>query len=277
MSRHYIYRMEIVDCDTLHGIYIGQHKMGSKDPSCDGYKGSGCKWKREVLSQHIPVKKTILKVCEDIKETNYWEHFYIEQAIQNGEFLWNVVKGGGGHERGRVYTDEEIKAHQKERFQRWYDANQEHISEYRKRYFQDNKEAIMANHRKYAEKNRETAVEYHRNYYQKNKERLSALHKQYYEEHKDELLNQRKEYRKQYAKINAERLAEKAKQYNEAHREERIKDNHRLCCYNGEILKFAALRTRLRRQNIPNATQEAKKYLIYQGDNCNDFQPDKMY
>ena len=266
MSRHYIYRMEIVDCDTLHGIYIGQHKMGSKDPSCDGYKGSGCKWKREVLSQHIPVKKTILKVCEDIKETNYWEHFYIEQAIQNGEFLWNVVKGGGGHEQGRVYTDEEIKAHQKERFNRWYEANQEHIAEYRKKYFENNREAIMANHREYAEKNKESVVEYQRQYYQKNKEQLSARNKQYYEEHKDGLLTHMREYGKQYRESHAEQLIEKARRYNKAHREERIKDNQRLCCYNGEIIKFAALRTRLYRQNIPKATQEARKYLINKGE-----------
>ena len=71
MSQYYIYMMEIVDCDTHHGIYIGQHKIGSKDPSCDGYKGSGSKWKREVLSKHISVEKTILRVCDDVKEANF--------------------------------------------------------------------------------------------------------------------------------------------------------------------------------------------------------------
>lgn len=38
--------------------------------------------------------------------------------------------------------------------------------------------------------------------------------------------------------------------------------NNRLCEYNGKTLTLAALNCRFRRRNIPNALQEAKKYLI---------------
>lgn len=266
MSQHYIYRMEIVDCDTHHGIYIGQHKIGSKEPDCDGYKGSGCKWKRETLSKHIPVKKTILRVCDGIKETNFWERYYVEQAIQNGEFLWNVVRGGGGHEQGRAYTDEELKEHQKERFVRWYNENQEHIIEYRKQYFDKNREAIIANHKEYAEKNREFYLEHHKQYYRKNKGRLCQNSKRYHEEHKDKLNAHAKEYWKQYSATHKEQLTEKAKRYNEEHKEERSKYWSQQCCYNGETLTIRALSLRFRRKNIPNPTQEAKKYLINKGE-----------
>lgn len=263
MSQHYIYRMEIVDCDTHHGIYIGQHKIGSKEPSCDGYKGSGCKWKREILSKHIPVKKTILRVCDGIEETNFWERYYVEQAIQNGEFLWNVVRGGGGHDHERVYTDEEIKLHNKERCGRWYKANKEHHAEYGRQYRKNNWERFCATKKKYAEEHREYLREYHRQYYQNNKELFSEKSKQYYEEHKDKINAHTKEYWKQYSATHKEQLAEKAKLYNEEHKEDHKKYRSQLCCYNGETLTLTALSNRLKRKyHMPHPTQEAKKYLI---------------
>lgn len=262
MSTYYIYRMDICENDLYHGAYIGQHKIGSKDPSCDGYKGSGCRWKREILSNHIPVTKTILRLCDDVREANFWEEFYIDQAKQSGEYLWNVAKGGGGYDHDKKYTEEELRLHNKERFNRWYESNQEHITEYRKQYFEKNKEAIMANHREYNGKNKEAVIEYYRQYYRKNKERLDEKNKQYYEEHKDHLKQKMREYGKQYSIINAEKLAAKAKDYNDSHKEEHRQYWSRQCCYNGETLTINALSSRLRRKQIPNPMQVAKQYLI---------------
>lgn len=263
MSTHYIYRMDICKNDLYHGAYIGQHKIGSKDPSCDGYKGSGCRWKREILSNHIPVTKTILRLCDDVKEANFWEEFYIDQAKQSGEYLWNVAKGGGGHDQGRAYTDEEIRQHSKERFRKWYEANQEHVAEYRKQYFEKNREAIMDSHREYNDKNKESVVEYRKQYYRNNKDRIDAKNKKYYELHKEESKERMREYNKQYSKTHAKQLAEKAKLYNDEHKEDHKKYRSQLCCYNGETLTLTALSNRLRRKyHMSHPTQEAKKYLI---------------
>lgn len=266
MSTHYIYKMEIVDSDTHQGIYIGQHKIGSKDPSCDGYKGSGCKWKREVLRNHIPVKKTILRLCDGIRETNFWEQYYVEQAIQSGEILWNVVKGGGGHEYGRAYTDEEIKAHEKQRFYRWYDANQEHVVNYRRKYYEDNKERLYSAKRENEKRHKEYYAEYHREYYKRNREHLAEKNKQYYEQHKDHLNELGREYGKQYRATHAEKLAEKGRKYYAENREKHLKYYSRPCCYDGKTLTFGALTLRFRRMHVVNPTQEAKKYLISKGE-----------
>lgn len=262
MGRHYIYRMDIVENDTYHGSYIGQHKIGKKDPSCDGYKGSGCRWKREILSKHIPVKKAILKICEDIKETNYWEQYYIEEALQDGVYLWNVVKGGGGHEHGKVYTEEELRMHNKERFDRWYQANKEYHAEYGRRYRKANKERVRAAKKRYEAERKEFYDEYYKQYYEKNKERLSEQRKQYYQQNKERFAEQRKEYGKQYRATHAEMLAEKSRRHYRENKEKHRQYYSRPCCYNGEMLTFGALRSRLRRKHVVNPTKVAELYLI---------------
>ena len=111
MSAYYIYKMTILPNDLYEGIYIGQHKIGSKDPSCDNYKGSGSDWKKYIIKTKIPVKKEILRLCDNLEESNHWEKYYIEQAKQNGEHLWNLLKGGGNHEPYIRFTKEELREH----------------------------------------------------------------------------------------------------------------------------------------------------------------------
>ena len=65
-----------------------------------------------------------------------------------------------------------------------------------------------------------------------NNERYRKYRKERYMSHQDEWLNHSKEY------------------------------NCRLCLYNGESLTLSALSNRFRRQGIPHATLEAKKYLL---------------
>jgi hypothetical protein len=269
MSKHYIYKMEIVDSDLYYGVYIGQHKIGKKDPSCDGYNGSGSKWKKYILSNHVPVKKTILRLCEDIEETNYWEQYYIEEAIQSGVFLWNVVKGGGGHESDRIYTTVEIKAHDKARFQKWYEENKEHLKEYRKQYWEKNKEWMAPKKKQYSESHKELNSVYIRQYYKDNKEAITENHKQYYERNKAKLAEQRKEYGKQYRITHVEQEAKRHKKYVEEHKEEREKYYTQQCCYNGKVMTFRALTLRFRREGFSNPTELAKQYLIKE-ENTND-------
>ena len=254
--------MDICENDLYHGAYIGQHKIGSKDPSCDGYKGSGCRWKREILSNHIPVTKTILRLCDDVREANFWEVFYINQAKQSGEYLWNVAKGGGGHDHDKIYTEEELKLHNKVRCERWYEANKERHAEYGRQYWKNNKDRLCAAKRKHQEEHKEFYAEYHKQYYKDHIDELSEKHRQYYEQNKDDLNKKRREYGKRYRAVNAEKLAAKAKSYNDAHKEEHRQYRSRQCCYNGETLTINALALRLRRKQIPNPMQVAKHYLI---------------
>lgn len=178
---------------------------------CDNYKGSGCKWKKYILGNHIPVKKTILRICDDIDETNFWEAFYIDQALENGDYLWNVMKGGSGHDSDRRYTKEEIQERRKAYHTKWREANREQYQEQRRQYYQNNKERIEASKKQYREKHKEKFLEYHRNYYQTNKADLSNRKRQYYYEHKEHIAEHGKAYWRQYKLTHAEYLKAKAK------------------------------------------------------------------
>lgn len=262
MGRHYIYRMDVCENEYYYGAYIGQHKIGKKDPSCDGYKGSGIKWKKNILSNHIPVKKTILRICEDIYETNYWERYYIEQALQSGEYLWNVMKGGNGHEGGKLYTEEEIRLHNKERFRRWYEANKERHAEYGRQYRERNRERWYAAKKRYEESRKEFFEQYQKEYYLKNKERLNEQGRQYYQRNKERFAEYRKEYSKRYQATHVDQLAAKRRKYYQEHREERRQRARRPCCYNGKIITFNALVSKLARNNVDHPTEVAKQYLV---------------
>lgn len=262
MSKHYIYRMDILENDTYCGAYIGQHRIGEKSPSCDGYKGSGSKWKENILKNHIPVKKTILMLCDSLEDANFWEQHYIEEARKAGELLWNVAKGGGGHDPYRVYTEEEIKEHNKIRFYKWYESNKEHVANYRKQYYEKNKERMYACNRQRIENNREQEQEYHKQYYQSNKEKLAYRNKKYYEQNKEHMAEKHKEYWKQYRIIHAEQLRDKSKRYYAENKDKQNQYYSRPCLYNGETITFRALVSRLSRRGIPNPSEVAKQYLI---------------
>lgn len=267
MGKYYIYKMEIEENDKYFGSYIGQHKIGKKEPLYDGYKGSGSKWRETILKNHIPVKKTIIRLCDSIEETNYWEHYYIEQAKLLGECLWNVVKGGGGHEHDKIYTEEEIKAHNKERLKKWYESNREHYAEYKKKYYAENKDHLSLIKKKYREEHKELYEKYAKQYYKDNKDRLAGIHKRYYEQNKDRINELKRDYCKQYRITHAEQEAKRHKKYNDEHKAERNQYYTRQCSYNGEILTFRALALRLRRKNIANPTEVAKQYLITEVNN----------
>lgn len=254
--------MDILENDIYYGAYIGQHKIGTKDPSCDGYKGSGSRWKRCILKNNIPVSKTILRLCDNVEESNYWEYYYIEQAGLLGIFLWNIAKGGGNHESDRTYTDEEIKAHNKERFQRWYESNKEHMQEYRRNYYEKNKEQLRAHKKQYKEEHKEYYKEYYRQYYLENKDKMSEKKKQYWQENKERFREQRKEYYKSYQKTHAEQIRQKNKKYNESHKDDLEKYRKQKCYYEGKILTLRALIIRFSRRKILNPTREAKQYLL---------------
>ena len=66
-------------------------------------------------------------------------------------------------------------------------------------------------------------------------------------------IERRKKYKKEYNR------SEKGK---ESRKKANNKYYSQLCIYNGETLKFAALKARFRKAGISNPTQEAKKYLV---------------
>ena len=75
-----------------------------------------------------------------------------------------------------------------------------------------------------------------------------------------------KAHSKEWYKAHQNEMLAKSKAYYEAHRDEKLAKKKaycsRLCFYENETLTLAALRNRFRRQGIPHATLEAKKYLI---------------
>jgi excinuclease UvrABC ATPase subunit len=164
MYKYYIYKMTAITEDGTKGCYIGQHKIGKKEPMKDGYKGSGTAWKKYILQQNIPVEKVILRMCDSVEDANYWEQYYIESALAQGIYLWNRIKGSGSHEYDRIYTDEELAEHQKQ-------CN--------KQYRETNKEKVAEQHKRYREANREKRKQYQKQYRETNKEKVAEYMKQY--------------------------------------------------------------------------------------------------
>lgn len=267
MSNYYVYIMRIAENQKYFGSYIGQHKMGKKSPYDDGYKGSGSKWKEYILNNHIPVEKTVLKLCDSVEEANYWEQYYIAQFRELGECLWNVVKGGGSYDRQRIYTDEEIKLHNRERLQRWCKSNEEHFKEYKRQYYINNKEELSVKKKQYRENHKDSLTKYFQCYYEDNKSRIAEKNKVYWEKNRERFSEHKKEYYKQYKVTHAEHESQRHKKYNDEHKEERDRYYSRQCCYDGEVLTFRALTLRFRRQNVSKPTDEAKKYLITKEEN----------
>lgn len=66
----------------------------------------------------------------------------------------------------------------------------------------------------------------------------------------------------EYMKDYNQRFKEERKQYCETHKEEMKQYSNQPCNFNGDVLTLNALRMRFKRQGIPHATQEAKKYLL---------------
>ena len=81
------------------------------------------------------------------------------------------------------------------------------------------------------------------------KGREAEYDKERYQKYKEEILEQAKQYHK----------SDKGK---ESQKKAVNKYNNQLCIYNGETLKFAALKARFRKTGLSNPTLEAKKYLI---------------
>ena len=274
--------MNILDNPLYFGSYIGQRKLGKKEPMKDGYKGSGHDWRKYILSNHVPVEKEILCMCESVEEANEMEQFYIEQYKNDGIYLWNRYKGGGNHEHGRLYTEEELKEHQrqyrenhKEQYKQWREDHKEELCEKNKQWYEGNKEYYKQYKKRYREANKEHISNRCKRYRETHKEEI----KKWYEDHKEELCEKKKQYRevnkeqiaeydKQYREVNKEKIAEHKKQYREVNKEKiaehKKQYDKQLCSYNGETLTLSALSARLGRMGIEHSTIEAKKYLIKQ-------------
>lgn len=74
--------------------------------------------------------------------------------------------------------------------------------------------------------------------------------------------------------LNIEKYKESQRKYNksekgkESLRKAQNKYHNQLCCYNGETLTLCALCTRFKSKGLSNPTQEAKKYLIRNSNEC---------
>ena len=88
------------------------------------------------------------------------------------------------------------------------------------------------------------------------KETLKRCCKEWYKANRYKELAKMKEYGKAYYQANRDKQLAKNKEY-----------NNRLCLYEGETLTLNALSNRFRRQGIPHARLEAKKYLIERSTN----------
>jgi hypothetical protein len=294
MSKYYIYKMNILDNPLYFGSYIGQHKIGKKEPMKDGYKGSGSDWKKYILSNHVPVEKEILCMCESIEEANKMEDYYINQYKDDGIYLWNRCKGGGNHQYDRLYTEEELKEHKKQWGKRYKEANKEKIAkqdklyrethkEQRKQYDKQYREAHKEEIKQYREDHKEHYEQYHKRWQKDHEEDLKNYRKQWYEDHREEAQEQRKEYyknnkdrfsqwAKEYRENNKEKYSQYHKQYSkqwyEANKEQRKQYDKQyksqLCEYNGKTITLHGLECRFRRMGIEHPILEAKKYLIEQ-------------
>jgi len=285
MSKYYIYKMNILDNPLYFGSYIGQRKLGKKEPMKDGYKGSGSDWRKYILSQKIPVEKEILCMCESVEEANEMEDYYINQCKNDGIYLWNKYKGSGNHEHGRLYTEEELKEHRKQWKKQYREANKEKIAKQDKQYREAHKEQRKQYDKQYKEANKEKIAEYMKQYnkqWQKDHEEdLKNYRKQWYEDHREEAQEQRKEYyknnkdrfsqwAKEYRENNKEKYLQYQKQYHKQHYEankEQIAEYQKqyksqLCEYNGKTITLHGLECRFRRMGIEHPILEAKKYII---------------
>ena len=175
---------------------------------------------RHYQHRHIPTEKTYqfssehgvehpkmiiiendLSIDEGVEREKYWIEHY------RNETNYNVLNKscGGQYGREKIYTDDEIKQHQK----KYYQENKEKIKETKRKYRKKNKEEllikqkqyrkehreeILIQRKKHREENREKILEYKRNYREKHKEELRLKAKKYWEEHREE----KKEYDKKY-------------------------------------------------------------------------------
>ena len=74
--------------------------------------------------------------------------------------------------------------------------------------------------------------------------------------------NAKKKYMKEYDKTEKRKKAKKEYKKLDKYKEHQKKYNNQLCCYNGETLTLAALKSRFQRAGIPHPQIEAKKYLL---------------
>ena len=82
--------------------YVGQHlhhKM--KEPYKDGYRGSGSKWKKEVLYKNLQVSKQVVSTYLNVTEANELEIYLINVLRELGVKLWNIQDGGRRCEKQR--------------------------------------------------------------------------------------------------------------------------------------------------------------------------------
>ena len=218
---------------------------------------------RHYQHRHIPTERTYqfssehgvehpkmiiiendLTVEEGVEREKYWINEYRENSPYN---VLNKTKGGEvGFNCGKhLYTDEELKQHRKEYYEKnkqwilarqkeYFETHKEETKERRERYTKNYNDSHKEQHKKYREENKEKIKNYKKEYRKNNKEKISGQLKEwrdthidkikkYRDEHREERLLKKKKYRETHkAEIKAYRDAHKAemKAWREAHREE---------------------------------------------------------
>lgn len=200
----YIYLWE-----EFNTVYVGrtvnpkgrhyQHKHREKERT---YKFSS---EHHVEHPKMIIIENNLSIEEGVEREKYWINYYKNES--NYDVL-NKSKGGQvGHEK--IYTDEELKEHQKEyreknkenrkiKKKEYYQRNKEKIIEKQKKYYNNNKEKILEKNRNYYQENKEAKKEKQKLYTINNKEKIRERQKKYYDLHKEDIENYRKKYREEH-------------------------------------------------------------------------------
>jgi hypothetical protein len=101
-KKYFYYLYQITN--IMNGkIYIGVHCTGDLD---DGYLGSGKHLKRAIKKHGKDnFKKTILQVCNSLKEVYKLEAEIVDNEFVNRENTYNICLGGNGGIQGRVVSE----------------------------------------------------------------------------------------------------------------------------------------------------------------------------
>jgi hypothetical protein len=89
--------------------------------------------------------------------------------------------------RPRIYTDEELAAHEKEQQRKYREKNKEKLKANRHAYYEANKQAAVDWAKKYNKEHRKELTDKHREYCEKNREKINAYHREYRVSHAEKI------------------------------------------------------------------------------------------
>ncbi len=160
------------------------------------------------------------------------------------------------HPNSKLYQDMEKYGVDKFEFQVFCRVEPEHLKQVEQECIEllkptyNNRNAKGLNVERQKDSNKKASKKYQQS------EKGKEASKKYYQSEKG------KEHRKKYQQSEKRKEVQKKYEQSEKGKEAHRKYHNQLCLYNGETLTLGALRKRFRRAGIPNATLEAKKYLI---------------